>query len=146
MSNANLKWDVPTPYIEERVVVEDEIDGFNHVNNLIYLKWCNEVAWAHSKQLGLNFGDYQRLGVGLVVRHHSLNYLASAKLGDRVALGTWIAKNDHKLRVFRNYQLFDTETGKLLMTGFTEFVAIDMISQRPKRMPDEFKEKYIPAL
>jgi len=146
MSLTELPWDVATPYIETRIVDESEIDGFNHVNNLIYLQWCNEVAWSHSKVLGLNFADYQRLNAGLVVRKHELEYLASAKLGDTVALGTWISANDHRLRVHRRYQLFDVATKTLLLQGETEFVCIGMKVQRAKRMPQEFIDAYVPSL
>ena len=61
-----------------------------HVNNVHYLQWLENVAWAHSSALGMRQEDYTRLGHGMVVRRHELDYVAPALLGDRVLLGTWI--------------------------------------------------------
>lgn len=35
------------------VVQEGDIDGLGHMNNTVYLRLIENLAWAHSKHLGL---------------------------------------------------------------------------------------------
>ena len=35
-----MKWDLPSPFIHERIAVHNEIDGYGHVNNAVYLTYC----------------------------------------------------------------------------------------------------------
>lgn len=41
---------------------------------------------------------------------------------------------------------FGRVTVKTVFTGRTNFVTVDMVTGKPKRMPAEFIEAYIPAL
>ena len=44
---------LPMAFTRTRRVVPEEIDEYSHVNNTIYLKWLDGIAWAHSSALGL---------------------------------------------------------------------------------------------
>ena len=47
-TEAAMSWDLPSPFIHERVAVHAEIDGYGHVNNAVYVAWLDDCAWAHS--------------------------------------------------------------------------------------------------
>lgn len=143
MQTAAKTWPVANPFIERRIVGAEEIDGFGHVNNVRYVAWANDIAWAHSEALGLSFDDYQRVGVGCVVWRHKFDYLAPAAKGDAVDIATWIAENDGRLRLVRAFE-FRKADGKPLFRGRTTFVAIDMTTGKPARMPKIFAETYRP--
>ena len=83
-------WDAPRPHVLPVDVTVTHIDLMQHVNNVHYLQWLENVAWDHSVALGMRQDDYTRLGHGMVVRRHELDYVAPALLGDRVLLATWI--------------------------------------------------------
>ena len=68
----------------------EEIDDLNHVSNLVYLRWVQDVATAHSRAIGYDIEDYRRLGAVFVIRRHEIDYLRSAMLGDRIMLRTWL--------------------------------------------------------
>ena len=84
--------------------------------------------------------------LGCVVRKHELNYLLPTYLGDELHIATWISANDGKLSTVRDYQIIRQSDGKTVFTGRTNFVTVDMVTGKPKRMPAEFIEAYIPAL
>src|SRR5436190_2530548 len=98
-------WDVPHPFTQPVTVATSDLDDFGHTNNVVYLSWLERVAWAHSVSLGLSMDDYRRLGAGVVVRKHELEYLAATFAGDELLLGTWVAENDGRLSMWRAYQI-----------------------------------------
>ena len=127
-------------------VLESHQDAFGHTNNVAYLEWLEKAAWSHSEALGLNIAAYYDLGCGCVVRKHELNYCLPTYVGEKLAIGTWISANDGKLSTVRDYQIIRLADNKTVFTGRTHFVTVDMVTGRPKRMPVEFVEAYIPAL
>lgn len=138
----DLKWDYPDPHTLELSVAESDTDVLGHTNNVSYLRWLEQVAWAHSNALGLDWPEYQRLKRAMVVRRHELDYLAPSFAGDALLAGTWISGNDGKLSLWRRYQLLRIGDGATLLRGRTLFVCADLESGRPKRMPEEFLRGY----
>lgn len=140
-----LPWDVATPFTMPVVVQEEHLDAFRHTNNVVYLTWLEQVAWAHSERLGLDFGAYERLGTGCVARRHELDYLAPSFVGDRLWLATWIDVTDAKFTMWRAYQVIREADAKTLLRGRTQWVCVDLKTGRPKRMPPEFVSAYRPS-
>jgi len=70
-------------------VLSEDIDGQNHVNNTVYLRWVQEVATAHWQAITSNEGQE---GIGWVVLRHGIDYKAPACLGDEILLRTWVGK------------------------------------------------------
>ncbi len=141
----SLSWKVTAPYIERLQVTEADIDGFGHTNNVVYLRWLQDIAWAHSKELGFSIEDYRRIGCGLVARKHELEYLLPTFAGDELLVGTWISGNDGKLSVYRDYQIIRLSDRKTVLTGSTRWVCIDMKTGKARRLPPEFVEGYRPV-
>ena len=136
-----LAWDAPHPHVLPVVVNDGHIDLMQHVNNVHYLQWLENVAWDHSVALGMRPEDYTRLGHGMVVRRHELDYIAPALLGDRVLLATWIVGLD-RLSLHRRYQFVRESDGVTLFRGATHFVCVEIASGKVRRMPPDFTEVY----
>ena len=134
-------WDAPSPHVLAIAVEDAHIDVMRHVNNVYYLQWLEDVAWDHSIALGMAPDDYTRLGHGMVVRRHELDYIAPALLGDRVLLATWIVSLD-RISLHRRYQFVRESDGTTLFRGATHFVCVEIESGRVRRMPAEFSEVY----
>ncbi len=135
-------WPVADPFVQRRVVAAEDLDEFRHVNNVRYIDWAMEAAWAHSNALGLTFAAYERIGIGCVVWRHEFDYLAPARGGDEVAVATWFSANDNRVRLTRSFEIRLFPDGDTLFNGRTLFVTIDMKSGKPARMPKEFIEAY----
>src|SRR4249920_3441497 len=73
---------------EMEIAVEPaDIDGLGHVNNVVYLRWVQEVAIAHWRAVA-SAADQQKL-LWIVVRHE-IDYKQPARLGDSILARTWV--------------------------------------------------------
>lgn len=134
-------WDAPRPHVLAVDVADAHIDLMRHVNNVHYLQWLENVAWDHSVALGMRQDDYTRLGHGMVVRRHELDYVAPALAGDRVLLATWIVALD-RLSLHRRYQFVRQSDGATLFRGATHFVCVEIASGKVRRMLADFTAAY----
>ena len=142
MSAETLNWDRPQPPYTLSVTVQPQhIDVMRHTNNVVYLQWLEDIAWAHSAALGLGPQEYEALGHGMVVRQHELNYLAATRLGERIVLGTWLTRAD-KLTLQRHYQFIREDDGLTVFRGRSEFVCVDIAEGKVRRMPSAFIAAY----
>ena len=146
MPNLNDLWDYPEPFTLERRVAAADMDGLNHTNNIVYVKWCERVAWAHSVALGLDLDSYRRLNRAMAIAHSEYNYLQASREGDEIVAGTWITESDRKLTMHRRFQVIRPSDGTTLLRASMRFACIDIASGRPKRMPQEFLDGYSPAV
>ncbi|MBM4077410.1 MAG: acyl-CoA thioesterase, partial [Planctomycetes bacterium] len=73
-------------------VVEEDLDGLGHANNISYLKWMQSAALAHSAAQGWPHEAYAAIGCGWVVRTHFIEYLTPALLGDPIIVRTWVSE------------------------------------------------------
>ncbi|MEL6380570.1 MAG: thioesterase family protein [Pseudomonadota bacterium] len=118
------------------------IDGFGHVNNMVYPLWAMEAAWHHSAALGFPFDRFQSMGTGFVISTHEFAYKVPVLMGQTVYVATWIAANDGRLRLRRGFEMRLAACGTLVFTGETLFISIDMETGKPVRMPAEFAKAY----
>ncbi|GAB3097669.1 acyl-CoA thioesterase [Aestuariicella hydrocarbonica] len=137
-----VEWDYPTPFLLDVSVEEKDIDGLQHVNNAVYVSWCQEAGWGHSKALGIGLKDYQALDRAMAIRRSEFDYLQAAYLGDSLKVATWLTGNDNKLSMERRFQLVRASDGATLLRARWDLVCIQISSGRPKRMPTSFKEVY----
>jgi acyl-CoA thioester hydrolase len=144
-SVTELQWDHTHPYVLHVTVQDQHIDLMRHTNNVVYLQWLEDVAWAHSSALGLGPAEYEALGHGMVVRQHELNYLQATRLGESLVLGTWLTHAD-KLTLRRHYQFIRLEDGATVFRGRTQFVCVDIAEGRVRRMPAAFQQAYSAAV
>lgn len=138
---SELNWDFPNPHIVRMTVQAEHLDEFRHTNNVVYLKWLEKLAWEHSRELGLDWADYERLGYGMVARRHELDYLLPTFLGEEIWLATWILYTD-KLVIRRAYQFLRPADGQTVFRGRTRWVCVDLKEGKVRRMPPEFQAAY----
>ena len=122
-------------------VLPEHCDGLGHVNNVQYLHWAEDLAWAHSSALGLGLARYQALDSAMVAREHVLTYLAACFAGDALCLRTSFSHNDG-LRLRREYRFTRLVDDKVVFQGHTDWVCVQLSTGRPKRMPAEFQAAY----
>lgn len=145
-STAELSWDCPTPFILPIAPSSDDIDGLNHTNNAVYVRWCETIGWAHSAVLGLTLADYERLDRAMAIRRGEYDYLLPSFLGDELLLGTWLSDSDGMITLVRQFQLIRLCDQSTILRGRWDLVCIEMSTGRPRRMPIEFSDVYLPAI
>ena len=137
----DLDWELPDPFTIDRVVAPEHIDDYGHVNNLAYLRWCEDVAWAHSEAVGLGLADYRRLDRAMALRRTSIEYKQPGFAGERIRIANWIV-DIGRLTATRRYQICRLDDGATLARASCDFVCIELGSGKPRRLPPEFAERY----
>ena len=142
MSAAN-GFDLPSPHIIDLQVGDTDIDAYNHVNNAVYVTWCDRIAWDHSAALGLPIERCLEIDRGMAVVRTIIQYLRPALLGDVVHVATWIVPVDSRLRVRRRFQIKRLSDDSTLARAEIEYACIELSSGKPMRWPPEFRERYV---
>ena len=112
-------------------VVTSNIDELNHVNNVVYLQWIQDIAGLHWNELkqGVDTAAY----VWVVIRHE-IDYLNQALLGDALLAKTWVGKTAG-LKSIRHVEFY--RNNKLLVKAQTTFCLLHAKSFKPMRITDE---------
>jgi acyl-CoA thioester hydrolase len=121
------------PFEMLRVVRDNEIDELNHVNNVVYLAWINDVAVAHWNSLT---SPELRSKLMWVALRHEIDYKAEALLGESIRVRTWtgVARG---LRYARHTRIYRANDDALLAEGLTQWCPMDAIARKPARPPAE---------
>jgi acyl-CoA thioester hydrolase len=135
--------DLPPPqaFTHRFVVDHADIDELGHANNVVWVRWVNEAAIAHSRAVGLGPDAYLALGVLWVVRRHEVDYLVSALAGEELEALTWVATLRGATSLRRTVIRRRNDRG-LLARAATTWALIDMETGRPRRIPKEIMARY----
>ena len=85
-------------------VKEADIDALNHVNNVIYLQWINDISAMHWKSLSNTSIDSKYIWVAV---RHEIDYLKPAFLNENITIKTWVdtvkgVKSIRKVAIYRD--------------------------------------------
>ena len=67
-------------------ILPEDIDFFGHVNNVVYLRWVQDMSTVHWFAAAT---EGQKAAIGWVVKRREINYLDSACLSDEIVGRTW---------------------------------------------------------
>ncbi|MDO6443541.1 MULTISPECIES: thioesterase family protein [unclassified Marinobacter] len=140
MTEQPVQWDLPDPFILEIQVVADDTDRLGHANNVVYVRWLEDISWAHVESLGMTWELHETTGKAMAITRTEIDYLASANAGDRLIMGTWLTGFDGRFRSARQFQLVRPEDGRTLVRAVSTHACVDLKTQRPSRAPKEFAD------
>jgi acyl-CoA thioester hydrolase len=95
-----------------------DIDEMNHVNNVVYLRYVQEIAELHWKT---HAPISLQQEVAWVVVRHEIDYLSEKKGATS----------------FRHVELLNTQTKKIVAKAITTWCMLDRQTLRPKRIDDQ---------
>lgn len=122
------------PYQHKIEVSGDDIDELGHVNNVVYVRWVQDVAaahWEHAAPTAL------KARYAWVVLRHEIDYKNPAFLNNDITGYTWVGEH-HGAR-FDRFVRIQCES-KVLVEAKTSWCLLDAKSFRPIRIPDEILE------
>ena len=125
------------PYEIDVQIRPEDVDGMGHVNNIVYVRWVQEVALAHWAAAAP--ADAQAAMTWVVLRHE-IDYLRPARPGDAVRARTWIGAGE-SLRYERFTEIVRGD-GTVLARGRTLWCPVDITTGRPKRVPPEVRAAF----
>lgn len=135
-----IDWDLPGPFIMPIVVKPEDVDRLGHANNVVYVRWLEEVSWAHIESLGMTWDIHEATGRAMAITRTEIDYLAAANEADHLLLGTWLVDFDGRFRSARRFQLVRQDDGKCLARALSTHACVDLKTQRPARVPKEYGE------
>lgn len=115
------------------IIRESDIDILGHVNNVVYVRWVQEVAGAHWLQVA---SEEIQTATTWVVLRHEIDYVHPAFLGDEIIGYTWVG--EHTGAKFKRFvQLKLAKTDKIVANAITTWCLLDAKTMRPKRIDEE---------
>ena len=117
-------------------VSQQHLDDLQHVNNVQYLDWVQDIAREHWDLLAPQF-EFEGVWV---VREHQITYKRQAVLGDRIHVKTYI-KNVRGPLSERVVEFRKSGTEQILVQCNTQWCLLDPQNFRPQRVPDEVAQK-----
>lgn len=115
---------------EETVIVQPaDLDERAHVNNVVYVRWVQEIATAHWRALA---APDDQAEIAWVALRHEIDYLAPAVLGDVLVLKTWVGAAE-RLTFERFTEIRRAADGHVLAKARTLWCPVDVRSGRPRR-------------
>ena len=127
-------------YRYELTVPESAVDQNGHVNNVVYVKWMQDVAVLHADSVG-GARAMHAVGGTWVVHSHNIEYLSPAFAAEEIVALTWVT-SFRRVRSVRRYRFYRKSDNVLLARGETEWVFVDAKSLRPRMIPDDIKRLF----
>ena len=121
------------PFEQKIRVTKAHLDELQHVNNVQYLQWVQDIAGAHWQFLIA--GKTETFGLWMV-RSHNIKYKHQAKLGDNLRAVTHVeATKDFLSERIVSFYLENTTT--LLVQCSTQWCYLHPTTQKLLRIPVE---------
>lgn len=118
-------------YAHKIQVGKGDLDSLNHVNNVVYLKWVNDISEKHWNILA---DEELRRKYFWVVLRHEIDYLSQAVLGDEITVSTWVGESKG-VRSVRHVEMHIGD--RLLIRASSTWCLIDAKTQRPTRIRED---------
>lgn len=122
----------------EVTVQPSDIDRLGHVNNVVYLRWVQEVATAHWYASAT---EHQRSAYLWVVAKHEIEYKRPGREGDVLVVSTWVGKAHHRLFT-RNTRISRKADGKVVVTAVSLWAPVDSKTKRPVKPGKDVYEMF----
>jgi acyl-CoA thioester hydrolase len=122
-------------------VTPQDLDDLQHVSNVVYVRWIQDVAVAHSESVGLNLEAYRQLGAVFVVRRHEVDYLRPALADDEVEVETRVAAMS-PVTATRKTFIRRVADGQVLVQAQTQWAYVSTSTGRPVRIAPEVIQRF----
>ena len=130
--------------ISERTVRSYELDSFGHVNNAVYLQYCEGARNDYMIQRGIQFSDFQRWNMGPVLFRANIDYKRPAHTDDLLIIEGSFTFNG-KTRFKINHRMIRQADNQLICLAALEFAFVNLTTQRPCRAPLDFVKAFSPS-
>ncbi|WP_299891916.1 thioesterase family protein [uncultured Lacinutrix sp.] len=113
-------------------VTKEDLDDLNHVNNVHYVQWVNDIAKAHWEQ---NASTVILEDYFWVLISHTITYKASALLNDTILIKTYVTKASGVTST-RIVEIYNKDTEILLAKSETNWCFMSTSTKKPTRIID----------
>jgi acyl-CoA thioester hydrolase len=126
------------PVVISLVVEWGDQDGFAHVNNTVYLKWCETARVVYLEQVEM-WQMIRAAGKGPILAALSCNYLHPVTFPDTVQIGTRVTKiGNSSFRM--DHAVVSLKQNEVVADSSTVLVFLEYQDSRPLPVPDSIRE------
>ena len=122
-------------YEKQITVSEHDLDELEHVNNVQYVQWIQDIAKEHWNK---NVTDEIASSYFWVVVNHFIEYKSEAVLGDQILIKTFVTQSEGVTST-RHVEMYHEHTERLIVKAKTVWCLMDIVRKRPARIPDSIK-------
>lgn len=120
-------------YETEIEVSPEDLDELEHVNNVRYVQWIQDVSKAHWEQV---VPESVRENMIWVVRRHEILYKGAALQGDALRLTTYVDTFQGFISK-RIVEMRQVKTNKLIVKAQTDWCLLNKESGKPMTISEE---------
>lgn len=113
-------------------------DGYLRPENL--LAYLGEASTIHSDSIGVGLKELRKYNYCWMLNRWRARFHKYPRVKDEITVETWSSGID-KFYATREFLAYD-EAGDVLFEGSTQWVFLDLIKQRPVRVPEEVAKIY----
>lgn len=119
-----------------------ETDQMGYVYYGNYAAYYEEARTEMLRTTGISYKELEEMGVMMPVVEMQTKYFQPATYDELITIKV-IIKEKPTVRIIFDYEIYN-EAGKLLNTGITHLVFVDMVRNRPCKPPQIFMDKIEP--
>lgn len=126
-------------YQKEIKVEAKHLDDLQHVNNVVYLQWVQDIAGEHWKSK--SDPAFDKAYYWVVVDHY-VSYKGQAIIDDCLTVKTYVERNNgvKSARIVEFYK-----GDKLIVQAKTHWCLVNVMTKRPVRIPKEVDKLFFSA-
>lgn len=128
----STRFELPVP------VIPEDFDDLGHVNNVVYLRWVQDIATAHWNAAAT---PEQRARYAWVAHRHEIDYKAPALPGDAIIASTWVGAAE-AVRFERFVEILRASDRKVLAAARTLWVPISRETGRVTRVDEDVRRVF----
>ena len=125
-------------YISNVKVIEDHLDDLNHVNNIQYLFWAQEIAKTHWQKIN----EIIKVKGVWMVRSHEIEYRLGGFLDDKIRIETYV-KNVRGPLSLRIVEFFNNKNKQLMVRCKTQWCYVNVDSRKPIKVSTKIQELFL---
>ena len=114
-------------------VTPEHLDNLNHVNNVIYVQWMQDIAAMHWNTFAPGNLKEEILWI---IRRHEIDYYNQAFLNYELRMETWTGEYTNTTWK-RHYEIIRPSDNKKIINAASVWIPIDRKTQRVRKIDDE---------
>lgn len=122
-------------YTHHLKVTKEDLDDLDHVNNVVYVQWIQDIAKEHwevraTEQLKKDF-------IWVVIRHE-IDYKKQAFLGDEILIETYVGETTF-VTSERFVNIKNAKSGEVLVAAKSMWCLLDSHTKRPTKITEDLR-------
>lgn len=122
-------------FSSSRKVVKEDLDELNHVNNVVFVKWIQDIAKKHWEVRATD--ELKNKFIWFVVRHE-IDYKKEAFLGEDLIVETYVGEPTF-VTSERFVNIKKADSGEIVVAAKSVWCLLDLKLKKPTKITEDLK-------